>query len=144
MITNNFPFIADPELIHQLRQRATCSIHAPGEILFHQDSEPEAIYILGKGTVTLTTRTADRVIPLATAGTGSLLGLGAVLAKGQYPATAEILEEAEIYMVATEDLASFMQAHPPLSLRLLKILAAEIQTLNNTVLAKKHFNEFSN
>jgi CRP/FNR family transcriptional regulator len=120
-------FIADPELILELERSAKPITLGRDRIFFHQGDAPTGVYILTKGTATLTSRSDDEAILSVKVGTGSLLGLPAVIASKPYTLTAEATQGAELSLVTCEDFVDLMQTVPLLSFHVLKVLAKEVR-----------------
>ena len=110
-----------------LERRAKPITLGPDRVLFRQGDAPTGVYILKKGTATLTNRSEDEAIVSVRVGAGSLLGLPAVIATKPYTLTAEALEGAELSLVTCEDFVDLMQTTPLLSFRVLQVLAEEVR-----------------
>jgi CRP-like cAMP-binding protein len=120
-------FVADPELIEELEKRAARAEVRPDRILFRQGDEPDGVYILRKGTATLTSKSDGDAILKVQAGPGSLLGVPAVVGAKPYSLTAEAMEGAEISVLSCEDFVHLMHTEPSLAFRVLQVLAEEVR-----------------
>src|SRR5208283_4950825 len=120
-------FVGDSELIRELEKCAKPISLGPDRILFHQGDDPTGVYLLRKGSATLTSRSGDEAILSVLVGAGSLLGLPAVIATKPYTLTAEALQGAELSLVTCEDFVDLMQTTPLLSFHVLQVLAEEVR-----------------
>jgi CRP-like cAMP-binding protein len=73
-------------------------------------------------------RSGDDIVMCLCAGSGSVLGLPAVVANKPYTATADTLPGAEVNFVSREDFIELMRTVPLLSLKVLQVLAAEVRS----------------
>jgi CRP/FNR family transcriptional regulator len=126
-------FVADPELILELESRAKPIPLGPDRIFFHQGDVATGVYLLRKGTVTLTSRSNDEAILSLKVGAGSLLGLPAVIATKPYTMTAQATQGAELSLVTCHDFVELMQTTPLLSFQVLKVLAEEVRFARQTL-----------
>jgi len=126
-------FVADPELILELEKRAKPITIGADRVLFRQGDAPTGVYILRKGTATLTSRSDDGAILSVILGAGSLLGLPAVIAGKPYTLTAEVMQGTEISLVTCEDFVYLVQTEPSLPFLLLQVLAAEVRFARETL-----------
>ena len=126
-------FVADPELILELEKRSKSITIGPDRVLFHQGDAPTGVYLLRKGTATLTSRSGDEAILSVKVCVGSLLGLPAVIASKPYTLTAEALQGAEISLVTCADFVDLMQTTPLLSFHVLQVLAEEVRFARETL-----------
>jgi len=64
---------------------------------------------------------------------GSLLGLPALVGNEPYTLTANAEKDAELGFVTKEDFNSLMLSDPSLTLRVLRVLAAEVRTARHAI-----------
>lgn len=126
-------FVADSELFHALRERAAQLNYpddANGEVmLFQQGDPPIGIYLIEKGSATICLHGDDgEQFILFEAGDGTLLGLLGLLGDYPYAMTAIAHAGAMVSFVSPTDFHSLMEANPKLSLKMLRMLAAEVRT----------------
>ncbi len=122
-------FVADQELIKALEKRSTPIDWAGGHILFRQGESPAGLYILHEGIVTLTMESlAGEVVMQGTASAGSLLGLPGLIGNEPYSLTARALKGARLSFVKRDDFSNLMLTEPAMSVRVLRVLAAEVRT----------------
>jgi len=120
-------FVADPELIVELEKRAKPVAIRADRVLFRQGDAPVGVFIVRDGTAMLTSQSDGDAILRVEAGTGSLLGVPAVIGSKPYSLTAEALEGAELSMLSGEDFVHLMNTVPQLAFRVLQVLAAEVR-----------------
>ena len=122
-------FVADPELIRVLEARAVPLVCNTDRLLFNQDDPAVGVYIVHQGAATLTMNAKDgaRIFSVP-AMPGSLLGLPALISNQPYSLSAVAHEGAKVSFVGRADFFALVQADPLLSLKMLKVLAAEVRT----------------
>lgn len=122
-------FVADPELLNALEERATPVACAEDVVLFQQGEPAIGLYIVQKGEATLSINDADGppIVSFKT-GAGALLGLPGVLGNQTYSMTGVGQAGAKIGFVARSDFNDLMESNPKLSLKILQVLAAEVRT----------------
>jgi CRP-like cAMP-binding protein len=122
-------FVADPQLIQALEQQATCTTYAGDHVLFRQGDAPTGLYILCQGEVTLSmTSPAGGEVMTIQVVSGSLLGLPGLIGNEPYTLTAIARKDSKLCFIARDEFTSLMKANPMLSLKILKVLAAEVRT----------------
>ena len=116
-------FVADPELIVVLEKQARSIELGSNRVLFRQGDPPIGVFILRKGTATLTRRLdGDEALTVETSA-GSLLGVPAVIGAKRYSLTAEAMEGAELSLLTCEYFVHLMHTEPELSFLVLQLLA---------------------
>lgn len=122
-------FVGDPDLIRLLEQH---SVPAPCDAdgaLFRQGDLPASLYIFHDGMVTLSMNSDDsHSLFAAQALPGSLLGLPAVISNQPYTITATACAGARVSFISRQDFSRLMLSFPPLSVRILKVLAAQVRS----------------
>jgi CRP-like cAMP-binding protein len=126
-------FVADPELIVELEKRARSIDLGSNRVLFRQGDAPIGVFILRKGTATLTRRLDDEEVLTLQAGAGSLLGVPAVIGAKRYSLTAEAMEGAELSLLTCEYFVHLMHTEPGLSFLVLQLLAEEVRFAREAV-----------
>ena len=121
-------FVADPELIHALHERATPVDCTEDRVLFYQGEMADGLYIVQAGNVALSMQSplGDTVMSIS-ATPGSLLGLPGLVGNSAYSLTAKAANGAEIWFVGREQFSRLMLTEPSLSVMILKVLAAEVR-----------------
>jgi CRP-like cAMP-binding protein len=122
-------FVADPELLRVLESQSIPIECTEDRVLFNQDEPATGVYILQKGSATLTMNAKDgRRIFSIQAVPDSLLGLPALISNQPYSLTAIANAGAQVVFVGRDDFFALVQADPLLSLKMLRVLAAEVRT----------------
>jgi len=122
-------FVADPELIRALDARSTPVPCDTDRLLFHQDDPSVGVYILHEGVATLTMDSPDgRKLFSIQATPGSLLGLPGLIGNQPYSLSAIARAGARVSFVSRADFTALMQSDPMLSMKILRVLAAEVRT----------------
>ena len=122
-------FVADPDLIRALETRATEMVCEADRLLFNQDDPAVGVYIVRQGAATLTMHSHDgRTIFSIQATPGSLLGLPAMISDQPYSLTAVARAGAQVGFVCRAEFFALMHTDPLLSLKMLRVLAAEVRT----------------
>ena len=127
-------FIADQELLDALERRATPIVCADDGVLFKQGEEPTGLYILRSGNATLSMQspTGEILVHVAVS-QGALLGLPGVIGNQAYTLTANVAKGAELSYISREDFSQLMLSDPSLSIKVLRILAAEVRSARGAI-----------
>ena len=127
-------FIAEKELIEVLEKRSSTVLCTEARSLFVQGGKPAGLYILRKGSASLTMEspTGGSLMSI-TLHPGSLLGLPALIGNEPYTMTALAEKDAELGFVTREDFNSLMLTEPSLAVRVLRILAAEVRAARHAI-----------
>jgi CRP-like cAMP-binding protein len=130
-------FVADPELIAALQQRATTvSCLDQERILFKQGDPAAGIYILHKGDAVLQMKGADgSTVMCMQTYAGSLLGLPGLIGNEPYSLTATAHKGSELGYISREDFLSVMSADAAIGFKVLQILAAEVRSARHALTA---------
>lgn len=127
-------FVAERELFDALVERARAVECTEDRVLFHQGEFPEGLYLLRSGAalMTMESPTGD-VVLCGTAGAGSLLGLPGLIGNVPYSLTAKALKGADVGFVDRAEFSKLMLTEPTMSVRVLRVLAAEVRTARQAV-----------
>lgn len=121
-------FVADPELLEALKERAS-AIHCEADrTLFEQGESAAGLYIVRQGRATLTMRAGGATILTVETGAGSLLGLPGVIGNQPYSMSAIARAGSDLGFIGREEFAALMHSEPTLSYKILQVLAAEVRT----------------
>jgi CRP-like cAMP-binding protein len=127
-------FIAEKELIEALEKRSSTIVCEEERKLFTQGGKPTGLYILRKGTATLSMESPTGGILMSiTLFPGSLMGLPALIGNEPYTLTGTAPKGAELGFVTREDFNSLMLTDPTLAVRILRVLAAEVRTARHAI-----------
>lgn len=122
-------FLAAPELLHALEKRAIPVRCDEERVLFHQGDLPTGLFIVKKGLVNLSMDPgANQNLFACQTGTGSVLGVPALIGNLPYSLTAVALPGAELGFLSRENFDILMQTEQTLMLMILQILAAEVRS----------------
>jgi CRP-like cAMP-binding protein len=128
-------FIADPELVRELRKHSAPVPCHSDRVLFRQDDPSVGAYILHDGNVTLSLMTQDgRSLFAVQATPGSVIGLPGAISNKPYSLSATALAGAQVSFISTEGLAKLMHSEPQLALKMLEVLAAEVRAARKAIL----------
>ncbi len=127
-------FIADRELIEALEKRAATVACEEDRILFRQGELPAGLFMLraGRATLSMSSPTGE-VVMCVPVSPGSVLGLPGLIGNQPYTLTAKAFKGAELNFVTREDFSQMMLTEPSLSLRVLRVLAAEVRTARHAL-----------
>lgn len=122
-------FIGEQGLLDALKGCSHPVDCSENRVLFRQGDEPIGMFIVHRGEVNLTMRSAegDLLVDLPTV-PGSLLGLPGAIGNKPYSLTAEAGKGAEVSFVSKDEFARLMLSDPALSMMILKVLAAEVRS----------------
>ena len=127
-------FIAERELIDALEKRSSTVVCEEERKLFVQGGNPTGLYILRKGTATLSMESpTGGVLMSITLFPGSLLGLPALIGNEPYTLTGTAQKGSEFGFVTREDFNSLMLTDPTIAVRVLRVLAAEVRTARHAI-----------
>jgi CRP-like cAMP-binding protein len=128
-------FVAGKELTEELASRSTPIPCTSRRVLFSQGDEAVGIYIMSKGSASLTMQAASgEVVLRLKAGPGSVLGLPGVIANRPYSLTAVAHRGAQVGFLAREDFAAMMSKQSLFSLKVLQMLAEEVHAARRALL----------
>jgi CRP-like cAMP-binding protein len=122
-------FGANLKLIRALESLSESIPCDEGSVLFKQGDAPRGIYILESGEAALTLDAeSGRTVMCLAAGSGSLLGIPAIVDNQPYSMTAMVRRGSVVRFVSRENFDGAMRAEPSLYLDVLGLLAAEVRT----------------
>lgn len=104
-----------------------------GEVIFHEGTHPQGVYVVCKGRVKIykSSRTGHQLITRVES-PGDLVGHITLLAKdGPYTGTAEALEPSVVSMVDEKTFKDFLARFPGASLALLREVARDVRRGEN-------------
>jgi CRP-like cAMP-binding protein len=130
------PLFADlsDESLQPLAEKVRPRRFEPGEVVFEEGAEANALYVIAAGEVKITVAapTAQRIV-LAILGPGEAFGELALLDGSRRSATAEATEPTEMLVVRRADFMAVIEAHPAVSRAVLSSLAGVIRRTNEQV-----------
>ena len=117
-----FSELAD-DYLKKIDDISNCKNYEKGKILFLEGDPGEAFYYIKSGMVKISKLSADgREHILHILNAGHVFAEVTLFDKTVYPATAEILENAEIGIIKNADLEKVISENPGLALQLIKYL----------------------
>jgi CRP/FNR family transcriptional regulator, polysaccharide utilization system transcription regulator len=130
-------FLADSDLIQALEKRATPIVCNEDRKLFNQGDPAVGLYILSQGEAVVSMDAGDDAIAFScTASAGSLLGLPGLIANQPYSLTAVARKGARIGFISKDEFNSLMQTEPPLMVKILQVLAAEVRSARLAIIQR--------
>lgn len=122
-----FAFCNMSESACALFEENSISMEYPrGTVIFREGEHCDAIFVMCSGRVKITTSSREgRTMILRVATGGSVLGLSAALAAGDYEVTAEAIEPCHIRVLHVKTLAQLLREHSDVSLGVAKSLSQD-------------------
>ncbi len=123
-------FVATPELRAAIEAAAVGVTLAPGESLFLQDDEADALYLLDEGEIAISVLSpGGRKLGLEIVTAGEIFGeIG--LFSGRRTASATAIGAARLRRVRRADLLALIRPDPDLALQLIDLLCARLRVLS--------------
>jgi len=111
------------EFLEKIYQISRVRKYKKGRIIFMEGEPGEAFFYIKSGLVKISKLSRDgREHILHVLNEGHVFAEVTLFSNTEYPATAEVLEEAEIGIIKNEDLEKVIKENPDLSLQLIKYL----------------------
>lgn len=111
------------EFLEKIHRISMLRKYGRGRIIFMEGEPGEAFFYVRSGLVKITKLSRDgREHILHILNEGHIFAEVTLFCKTEYPATAEVLEEAEIGVIKNEDLEKVIMENPELALQLIKYL----------------------
>jgi CRP-like cAMP-binding protein len=122
-------FVAEPDLIRALRQRASPVDCREDRQVFRQGDDPTGLFILDSGEATMFLEDADGVpVAMAPMVPGALLGLPALIGDTPYSMTAVAKAGAQVGFITRHAFSALMLSDPSLALMILRVMASEVRS----------------
>jgi CRP-like cAMP-binding protein len=123
-------FVATPELRAALERAAVAVTLGPGDSLFLQDDDADALYLLDQGEIAISVLSPNgRKLGLEIITEGEIFGeIG--LFTGRRTASATALGVARLRQVRRADLLALIRPDPDLALELIELLCARLRVLS--------------
>lgn len=116
------------EYLEKIHSISILRKYGKGRIIFMEGEPGEAFFYVKSGLVKISKLSRDgREHILHILNEGHIFAEVTLFNKTVYPATAEVLEEAEIGMIKNEDLEKVIMKNPELSLQLIKYLNMRLE-----------------
>jgi len=128
-------FCADLELIQTFEKQSIPITCDEDRVLFRQGEAPAGIFILREGAATLSRHCSENEFVISLRSTApSLIGLPGVLSRNPHAFSAVAQSGSHVSFVNRDEVAHFMETDPPLSIRVLQVLAAEVDYARKAIL----------
>ena len=114
-------------------------IYADGEVIFHEGSTGDVMYVIQSGKVTITKKTASEEIAIATLDSGEIFGEMALFDRLPRSATAVASGEARVLSIDKKKLFSTISRDPTLVFKIIESMSTRIRRLDEELAkVKKH------
>ncbi len=118
----------EDEFLEKIHRISLLRKYGKGRIIFMEGEPGEAFFYVKSGLIKITKLSRDgREHILHILNEGHIFAEVTLFNKTVYPATAEVLEEAEIGMIKNEELEKVIMENPELSLQLIKYLNRRLE-----------------
>lgn len=97
-------------------------------IIFMEGEPGEALYFLISGKVKISKLTEDgreQILHIIQA--GDIFAEVVLIDRGPYPATAEVIEEAQVGMLRNDDVENLIRTNPDIALKILKVMSKRLR-----------------
>jgi CRP-like cAMP-binding protein len=103
-----------------------------GKVVFRQGDKADAAYLVESGSVGIFREVDGRRVPIATIGPGDLFGEMAVIDGSPRSATAYVIEDATLKVIAVKTMIETMRAADPFIRTLIHMLMNNLRTVHDT------------
>jgi CRP-like cAMP-binding protein len=124
----------NPEHLQELDRSKVTNLYKKGQILFHQDSPSLGVFCVLDGQIKILKNSEDgteTIMRLATC--GDVLGLRGVLTDSNQPATAKVMQDAQICFIDRKFFKDLIQKSPEAANSLIMRLAKDMTNLETHV-----------
>lgn len=104
--------------------------YAKGHVLFHEGDEGEDMYIIQSGKVAIKKRLKDSETTLAVLEKGDFFGEMAILERAPRSASAEMVEDGDLIVIAGDMLGDMIKSNPEIAVRMLRKQSIRIRETN--------------
>ncbi len=116
------------EQLHRIAQFVIDRQYRKSQIIFGEGDPGEALFFIKQGKIKLTKTTVDgREQILAIRGTGEIFAEVVLFDGGPYPATAEVIETANIGIIRNQDIDLIIRENVDIAVSLLKIMSKRLR-----------------
>ena len=127
--------------LKELDAAKTTNRYKRHQIIFYEGNPPYGLYCISSGKVKIyktDTEGHQQIVRLAN--TGDVIGYRSLLAGGNYEATAEILEDAEICFIDKKTFLHLLETHPSTATHVMTVLAKDLQKAEKQIIDIAHKN----
>ena len=132
----NVPYFAslDDSDLTEISRSMIRRKYAVGQVIFHMDDPGGLLYIIldGKVKVYRTNAEGNEAV-LAILGIGEFFGELSLIDNEPRSATAEAIEDAQVYTLHRDDFLRFLKNNPAFSIQISSVLAQRIRSMNEQV-----------
>ena len=113
-----------------LARRVTTRRFGRGELLFNEGDACSGLFLIASGKIRIFKLSpSGREQVLAVEGPGSSFAELPVFDGGAYPASASVLENAELLFISRKDFQNFCLEHPDVSLKVIAVVGSRLRRL---------------
>lgn len=124
-----------PEQLEEIDSIVLVRSYKKGRMIFAEGESGEAVFILKSGLVKLTRQAEDgREHILHLVHPGDIFAEIVLFDGGDYPATAEVLEDAKVAVIRNRDIEGLITGHSDVALAMLKIMAKRLRQAQEKVM----------
>jgi CRP/FNR family transcriptional regulator len=124
---NLFSFLSNEQLDY-VAQLVIERFYKAGRIIFFENEPGEAVFFLKSGRIKVTKADDDgREQILHFVHPGEMFAEVVLWGDSSYPATAEVIEDAEVQLIRNQDMERLILEHPDIALGFLKIMAQRLR-----------------
>ena len=116
--------------MESLTRRVTTRRFERGELLFSEGDPCSGLFLIASGKIRIFKLSASgREQVLAVEGPGSSFAELPVFDGGTYPASASVLEDAELLFISRKDFQNFCLEHPDVALKVIAVVGSRLRRL---------------
>ena len=122
------------EELQLICEKAQDSYYDKGEIIFFEYDHPKKLYLLAEGQVKLTMMSPEgqeKVLTILQE--GDLFGEISLFDHNPHPVTAEVQEQAQLFILPWSDLESIILERPGMALKIIEALARKTRLLTSQI-----------
>lgn len=110
-------------------------IYAPGEIVFEQDTDADAVYLMLSGRVKILRQDAERAVEIADLKGSAVIGEVGVVCGRKRGASVRAIDETTMLRIDGQVFNELLEQVPQVTLALLKELADRLEATNDRLFA---------
>lgn len=117
-----------PEEAESVGQLTIVRKYRKNMIIFMEGEPGEALYFLLSGKVKISKLVEDgreQILHILQA--GDIFAEVVLIDRGSYPATAEVIEEAQVGMLRNDDVENLIRTNPDIALKILKVMSQRLR-----------------
>lgn len=116
------------EQLEQIASLLLKRFYKAGRIIFVEGEPGEAVFFLKSGRIKVTRADSEgRQQILHFINPGEMFAEVVLFGDGDYPATAEVIEDAEVRLIRNKDMEKLILEHPNIALGFLKVMAQRLR-----------------